>query len=68
LDWPHESGGSNEAKRGVVMREGKLPYENWFDELDYATLGALKGTFFWDMEAIELSSAFEDFHTWLGDL
>ncbi|KAF9641859.1 hypothetical protein BDM02DRAFT_3125021 [Thelephora ganbajun] len=50
------------------MREGKLPYQKWFDERDYATLGKNKSSFFLDTEDIELSPAFEDFRTWLQSL
>jgi hypothetical protein len=33
------------AKLRVVMRKGKkLPFHGWFDQLDYKTLGSLKGT------------------------
>ena len=59
---------SNEAKWSVVMREGALPYGMWFNEQDYNTLGSLKGTFFTDTPAIELSPAFEDIRKWLVHL
>jgi len=49
----------------VIKREDQLPYERWFKAPDYATLGSLKGTFFADMEAIELPGAFNDFRGWL---
>jgi len=53
------------AKSGVVMRKGKLPYQTWFEERDYNTLGNNKAAFFTFTEAIELSPAFEDFRAWL---
>jgi len=56
------------AKWSVVMREGTLPYQKWFKERDYDTLGSLKGTFFTDMQVIELSPVFEDFRGWLEDI
>ena len=57
-----------EARWPVVMREGKLPYEDWFNEPNYAKLGKVKASFFSHWEAIELSPAFEDFRGWLEDL
>jgi len=41
------------------------PYENWFDERCYHTLGAIKYGFFYDECSIELSPDFEDFRPWL---
>ena len=52
----------------MVMREGKLPYEDWFNEPNYAKLGKVKASFFTEMEPIELSPAFEDIRPWLADL
>ena len=57
-----------EAQMQVIMREGKLPYQRWFDQRDYVMLGSFKGTFFTEMRAIELSPTFEDFRPWLLDL
>jgi len=58
-----------EKERRVVMRKSAtLPYEDWFNEPRYHMLGSLKGTFFSDMEPIELSPAFEDFRGWLRGL
>ena len=57
------------AKWSVVMREGMLPYQKWFNQQDYDTLGALKETFFFSRNrAIDLSPDFEDFRPWLRDL
>jgi len=61
----HKFDHSKGAKWSVVMREGTLPYQKWFNERDYDTLGSLKGTFFTDMKVIELSPAFEDIRKWL---
>ena len=56
-------------KRGIIMRGSTgLPYERWFNQHDYWTLGSLKITFFVYMETIELSPTFEDFRPWLKDL
>ena len=59
---------SEQVKCQVVMREGKLPYAEWFNARNYASLGKDKRIFFLDMEAIELSPAFEDFRPWLKGL
>jgi len=59
---------SGEGKWAMVMREGTLPYKDWFDERYYAKLGSLKGTFFTEMQTIELSPAFEDIRPWLEEL
>jgi len=42
-----------------------LPYQDWFNEPRYHTLGSLKESFFSDMQAIELSPVFEGFRPWL---
>ena len=58
-----------EKKPRVIMRGSRaLPYEKWFNERCYLTLGSLKGAFLVDMQAIELSPVFEDFRPWLEDL
>jgi hypothetical protein len=55
----HTSGApGEEAKRQVVMRRGQPPYRKWFGQQDYDTLGSLKGTFFSDVQIIELSPLF----------
>ncbi|KAF9644498.1 hypothetical protein BDM02DRAFT_3272377 [Thelephora ganbajun] len=65
---PTKGGPDTEAKFRIVMREGNLPYQKWFSVRDYDTLGSIKGAFFADKRAIELSPAFEDFRAWLRDL
>jgi len=62
----HSSGEADTgAKSGVVMRKGKLPYQDWFEEQNYNALGEHKAAFFTFTKAIELSPAFEDFRAWL---
>ena len=56
------------AKSRVVMREGALPYQKWFNTQDYDALGNNKSIFFLHSEPIELSPAFEDFRPWLEGL
>jgi hypothetical protein len=63
-----EMGDGKEAKMQVVMREGRLPYEDWFNERKYTALGLSKESFFMKVEAIELSPQFEDFRGWLRGL
>jgi len=58
-----------EKKPQVVRREPEgLPYQDWFNELRYYTLGLHKGAFFSYMQAIEISPIFEDFRPWLEGL
>ena len=57
-----------EEPRVVMRRSMMLPYQKWFNVQDYEILGSLKGSFFSDMAAIELSPAFEDFRSWLDEL
>jgi len=64
----HKFDGSNKAKWSLVMREGELPYRNWFNQQDYDMLGSAKVAFFSGMEPIILSPAFEDFRGWLKDI
>jgi len=65
----HSSGEADtEAKSGAVMREGRLPYAEWFGTRNYASLGKYKSSFFLDLEDIDLSPPFEDFRVWLEDL
>ena len=61
----HEFDLSDEAKWPLVMREGELPYDDWFNEPKYAKLGIFKESFFTRTEPVELSPAFEDIHKWL---
>jgi hypothetical protein len=63
-----ERGDGKEAKKQVVMREGKLPYQRWFDQRDYKMLGSSKAAFFTSMGTIKLSPCFEDFRGWLRGL
>lgn len=58
----------DDAKGGMAMRDGALPYQMWFNLERSYTLGCIKGCFFWDAEAIELSPPFDDFRVWLEDL
>ena len=58
-----------EEKPRVIMRGSRvLPYEDWFNESRYFTLGLHKGAFLVDIQTIELSSVFKDFRPWLEDL
>ena len=62
-------GAGKDAKRQVVVREGKLPYQRWFDiQYSWTILGSLKNCFFMHLEDIELSPPFEDFRPWLTEL
>ena len=62
-------GTGEEADQWVVMRDPEtLPYQKWFNTQDYDILGSIKGTFFTEMRAIELSQPFEDFRPWLWAL
>ena len=58
-------GSGGEDKLQVVRREGKLPYQDWFEEEGSKILGVLKWALCFDMETIKLSSSFEAFRTWL---
>ena len=58
-----------QKRERVVMRGStRLPYDRWFNQRDYDTLGSLKYTFLLDMHHIELSPDFEDFRPWLEDI
>jgi len=63
-----KDGASKVTKQQVVMREGKLPYQDWFRAPSYDTLGSLKGTFLLYTRPIELSPPFECFRGWLRKL
>ena len=52
----------------MVTREGEPPYQDWFEEKNYTTLGEHKSTFFADSKPILLPSHFEDFYEWLYSL
>jgi hypothetical protein len=58
----------DDARGGMAMRDGVLPYQMWFNLERSYTLGCIKGSFFWDAEAIELSPPFDDFRVWLEDI
>ena len=66
----HEIGiPQDESEPRVVMRRSKgLPFQTWFNEQCYDTLGSLKWSFLSKMQPIRLSSVFEDFRPWLEDL
>ena len=53
---------------GVRMRQGKLPFELWFDEPSYERLAAFKQTFHFNLRHLDLSPTFEDFRGWLVKL
>ena len=63
---PEEEG----LQGGLRMRQGleTLPFEAWFDQPHYATLGSLKYTFLSKLPHLDLSPTFEDFRDWLEDL
>jgi len=65
---PAGDGIDKEMGQRVILREGKLPYEDWFNVASYSILGCLKGGFFLEMPDIELSQSFEDFRPWLWAL
>jgi hypothetical protein len=50
---------------GVRMRQGKLPFERWFDQPSYEDLASFKLTFFSKLGAFEVSPSFKDFRSWL---
>jgi len=50
---------------GVRMRQGELPFEEWFDEPSYKSLASFKHTFLSKAGYLELSPTFKDFHDWL---
>ena len=57
-----------EEPRVVMRRSRGIPYQDWFHEQRYYTLGSLKGAFWGDMKPLVLSPVFEDFRPWLADL
>ena len=57
-------GSGGEDKLQVVRREGKLPYQDWFEEGD-KILGVLKWTLFSHLGTMKLSPSFEAFRMWL---
>ena len=57
-----------EEPRVVMRRSRGLPYQKWFNQQDYDTLGSIKDSFLRDMKPLELSRVFEDFRPWLAFL
>ncbi|KAF9780566.1 hypothetical protein BJ322DRAFT_1112555 [Thelephora terrestris] len=55
---------------GVRTRRGleTLPFEEWFDQPSYKTLGSLKQSFLMMLPPLDLSPTFEDFRDWLQEL
>ena len=51
-----------------TLNSTTLPYQDWFNERPYHTLGTLKSIFFLYKQPIELSPDFEDFRPWLKGL
>ena len=63
--------GRGKKKEGLQMRrQVGLPFQDWFNEQDYATLGSLKSDFLSSTGNIKLglSPKFEDFGDWLRAL
>ena len=61
-------GTGKEADRRVVMREGNLPYERWFNAPSFSTLDCHKGSFFFARRPLALSPTFEGFRPWLWSI
>ena len=61
---------SEMEKGGVRMRRGLevLPYEEWFDQKSYKSLGSDKYDFLKNAEEFNLSPDFEDFQDWIESL
>jgi len=53
---------------GVRMRQGKLPFEKWFNQPLYEDLSSFKQIFHLNLEYLDLSPTFEDFRGWLVKL
>ena len=53
---------------GMRMRQGELPFEEWFDEPSYNELALFKKVFLLKRGCLELSPTFEDFRGWLMKL
>ena len=53
-------------KERLVMRNSKkLPFQSWFDQIDYEMLGSLKKSFLEDKKSIDLTPDFRDFRRWI---
>ena len=63
----HTIGSAKGTKKDrLVMRKAKkLPFQNWFNQTDYETLGYLKKGFFDDKKPIDFTTDFKDFRRWL---
>ena len=59
---------TEQPQRFVMRQTTNLPYQKWFREHNYDTLGEVKKIFLLDMKAIELSKPFEVFRPWLKAL
>ena len=59
---------TEQPQRFVMRQTTNLPYQRWFREHNYDTLGEVKKIFLLDMKAIELSKPFKDFRPWLKAL
>ena len=61
---------TSEEEGGLRMRQGlkELPYQRWFDQPSYETLGCIKRSFLSRLKDPDLSPAFEDFRDWLKRL
>jgi len=53
---------------GIRPRNGKLPYQRWFNQPLYEDLASFKRDFFSDLQDLDLSPAFEDFRDWVLEL
>src|SRR5579872_5337971 len=56
---------NGETRQRIVMRKDELPYAEWFDQPNYASLGKDKSHFFSNAMAIQLSPSFELLRPWL---
>ena len=63
---PEEEG----QQGGLRMRQGlkTLPFEAWFDQPLYTTLGSVKNDFLAGSAPLDLSPTFEEFRDWIEDL
>ena len=52
----------------AMQQTTNLPYQHWFDEHSYETLGNCKSAFFSAFQAIKLPSTYKDFYPWLSGL
>ena len=59
---------TEEKDGGMRTRDGKLPYQRWFDEPSYEALASFKLSLFTKSTNLDLSPSFKDFDGWLIDL